>query len=103
MACPHQETRLDKKRIAALAGVLYYLKDKEKKRLNSVSLREPHSMGNRWALYGRQRIMQMRSLVQKRKSIKHIPLPLFINVYATKKRLSLHRVQNRVIYFTLLR
>lgn len=54
-----------KKISAAIAGVMYYLKAEEEMMLSkepSVAERHPTP----WALNGRQTIMQMRALVQRR-------------------------------------
>ncbi len=55
--------------MAALAGVLYYLKNEaiEKENLNKMQMRLNTQLNTTspWASYNRQSIMQMRSLMQR--------------------------------------
>ena len=58
-----------KKKIAALTGVLYYLKNEETEKEDQnkirVRLNAQHNSVSPWASYNRQSIMQMRSLMQR--------------------------------------
>jgi hypothetical protein len=51
------------KKIAAITGVLYYLKNEEQENKN-ISRQDLTHMSS-WASYNRQSIMNMRSLMQK--------------------------------------
>ena len=48
---------------AAVMGVLYYLQSERKK---DQQVLKPVALPSPWALYGRQSIMHMRNLVQRR-------------------------------------
>jgi hypothetical protein len=67
---------LDSKRIAALAGVLYYLQaERDKQRYLEERFVKPYSMVNRWSMYGRRTIMQLRNRAQRRILDNHLALP----------------------------
>ena len=87
---------MDKKQMAALVGVWYYLKDEERKRLFEASQIKPYSMINRWAIYGHQTIMQLRKSVQGRLLNNHMPLPFF-TATVPYKGITQYRVRNLVI------
>jgi hypothetical protein len=87
---------LDKKQIAALVGVWYYLREEERKRIFEASNIKPYSMMNRWAIYGRQTIMQLRKSVQGRLLNNHMPLS-FLTVTVPVKGVAQYRVRNVVI------
>ena len=87
---------MDKKPIAALVGVWYYLREEERKRLFETSNIKPYSMINRWAIYGRQTIMQLRKSVQGRLLNNHMPLS-FLTVTVPVKGVTQYRVRNLVI------
>ncbi len=56
---------MDDKKAAAIAGVLYYLREEEERQRNACSSLA-RVLPSAWALYGRQKTMQMRDLVQRR-------------------------------------
>lgn len=56
---------LKKKMVAAVTGVLY-LKNLEEQAKQRFNIESPNISPSTWALYGRQTIMQMRSLLQRR-------------------------------------
>ncbi len=59
-------TEIDKKKkIAALTGVLYYLKNEENEKKMQTGLKTHFNTASPWASYNRQSIMQMRSLMQR--------------------------------------
>ena len=92
-----QEVILDKKQVAALAGVVHYLKaESERKRLLQERRIRPYSMVNRWSVYGRRTIMQLRYRTQRRMLSNHMPLP-FVNHSVLCKGSSPHRIKNLVI------
>ncbi len=53
-----------KKAIAALTGVLYYLKCEAEQRQQIIAM--PVNNPSNWSAYGRQSIMTNRSLIQRR-------------------------------------
>jgi hypothetical protein len=57
---------LDIKRIAAITGVIYYLRDEELKKEQETTQTIPGRGAGHWALGGRQIIMSSRDLVQRR-------------------------------------
>ena len=66
---------MDSKRIAALAGVLNYLQaERDKQRYLEERLVRPYSMLNRWSMYGRRTIMQLRNRAQRRILDNHLAL-----------------------------
>ena len=87
---------MDKKQIAALVGVWYYLREEERKRLYEASQIKPYSMINRWVIYGRQTIMQLRKSVQGRLLNNHMSLSFFA-VTVPDKGITQYRVRNLVI------
>ena len=88
---------LDKKHIAALAGVMHYVKaEEERARLLQERMVGPYSMVNRWSVYGRRAIMQLRYRTQRRISNHHMPLPFVKNSVLSKGRFP-HRIKNLVI------
>ncbi len=86
---------LDKKQMAALAGVIHYLKAEKKRLLDKRNLK-PYCLANRWSMYGRRTIMQLRSRVQRGIPSKHMPLP-FVSAPVSSKGTFPHRVKNLVI------
>ena len=88
---------LEKNHIAALAGVMHYLNDEDaKKMLLQERLVKPYSMVNRWSVYGRRTIMQLRCRTQRRISRNHMPLP-FVKDSVLNKGPFPHRIKNLVI------
>ena len=88
---------MDKSGIAALAGVVHYLKAEEtRNRLLQERLIRPYSMVNRWSVYGRRAIMQLRYRTQRRISNQHMPLPFVKNSVLNMGRFP-HRIKNLVI------
>ena len=88
---------MDKKPIAALAGVMHYVKaEEERARLLQERMVGPYSMVNRWSVYGRRAIMQLRYRTQRRISNHHMPLPFVKNSVLSKGRFP-HRIKNLVI------
>ncbi len=87
---------MDKKQMAALIGVWYFLREEERIRFYQASQIKPYSMINRWALYGRQTIMQLRKSVQGRLLNNHMPLSFFTQT-VPDKRITQYRVRNLVI------
>jgi hypothetical protein len=88
---------LDKKNIAALAGVMHYLKvEGERIRLLHERLLRPYCMVNRWSVYGRKTIMQIRYRTQRRISNHHMPLPFVKDSVLSRGRFP-HRAKNLVI------
>jgi hypothetical protein len=88
---------VDKKRIAALMAVLYYVRgEKERERFLSERLVKPYSMASRWAMYGRRTIMQRRSRVQSGRPGNHLPIPLVKDTVSCKSYCPT-RVRNLVI------
>jgi len=88
---------LDKRQIAALAGVMHYLKAEEaRNRLLQERLVRPYSMVNRWSVYGRRAIMQLRYRTQRRITNHHMPLPFVKNSVLNRGRFP-HRIKNLVI------
>lgn len=67
---------MDNKKIAALTGVFYYLRDEELKRQSMILHAEPGSLANSWALHGRQLTMRARGLVQRRFLNRRMRLPV---------------------------
>ncbi len=57
---------MDRKRIAALTGVIYYLRDEELRKEQENTRKTPGSNTGPWVLCGRQTIMSGRALVQRR-------------------------------------
>ncbi len=57
---------MDKKKTAAISGVLYYLREEEEQRQRNACSSLARVLPSAWALYGRQKTMQMRDLVQRR-------------------------------------
>ena len=57
---------MDIKRIAAITGVIYYLREEELKKEQEVTQSIPGRGAGHWALGGRQTIMSSRDLVQRR-------------------------------------
>ena len=56
---------MDPKAVAAISGVMYYLKSLEDRQPASIA--QPETTGlSPWALHGRQSIMRMREMVQRR-------------------------------------
>lgn len=83
--------------IAAIIGVLSYLREEEEKTKLAVEKHKiPYRLINRWSLYGRQSIMQLRSKVQRRILEPHVSLP-YINVSVPDRGILLHRAKNLVI------
>jgi hypothetical protein len=83
--------------IAAIIGVLSYLREEEEKiKLAAEKHKIPYRLINRWSLYGRQSIMQLRSKVQRRILEPHVSLP-YINVSVPDRGILLHRAKNLVI------
>jgi hypothetical protein len=66
---------VDNRRIAALTAVLYYLQEERRRQALEAQLVKPYSLINRWSMYGRQTIMQLRSRVQGRVRDARLPLP----------------------------
>ena len=88
---------LDKKNIAALAGVMHYLNAEDAtKLLLQERLVKPYSMVNRWSVYGRVAIMQLRYRTQRRLPNHHMPLPFVKNSVLNRGRFP-HRIKNLVI------
>ena len=88
---------LDKKHIAALFGVTHFIKaEEERARLLRERMLRPYSMVNRWSVYGRHAIMQLRYRTQRRISNHHMPLPFVKNSVLSKGRFP-HRIKNLVI------
>ena len=88
---------LDKRQIAALAAVLHYLKTEDaKNRLLQERQVKPYSMVNRWSVYGRRTIMQLRCRTQRRISNNHMPLP-FVKDPVLHGGSFPHRIKNLVI------
>jgi len=86
---------VNRKQIAAITGVLYYLQDEKRRLLNQVSIM-PYSMINRWSMYGRQTIMKLRTRAQLRILGAGMHLP-FLNQTTWnngKLDLPLHRIKN---------
>jgi hypothetical protein len=83
--------------IAALAAVFHYLKNEDaRNRLLQEREVRPYSMVNRWSVYGRRTIMQLRNRTQRRISSNHMPLP-FIKDSVLNKGPFPHRIKNLVI------
>jgi len=83
--------------IAAIIGVLSYLKEEQENRRHAAANHKVHyRLINRWSLYGRQSIMQLRSKVQRRVFDLHVSLP-YINVSVPDRGILLHRAKNLVI------
>jgi len=69
---------VENKKIAALAGVLHYLREKQEEQERTALTGEPQNRKSpglqesralkvsAWSLYGRQTTMQMRALIQRR-------------------------------------
>ena len=57
---------MENKKIAALTGALYYLKERREEQERTAACTEAPARESPWAQYGRQNIMQMRALVQRR-------------------------------------
>ena len=63
---------MENKKIAALAGVLHYLREKQEEQERTALTGEPQNRQSpalkvsAWSLYGRQTTMQMRALIQRR-------------------------------------
>ncbi len=57
---------MDRKRIAALTGVIYYLRDEELRKDQENVRKTPGGGASPWVLCGRQTIMSSRDLVQRR-------------------------------------
>ena len=88
---------MDKRQIAALAGVMHFLKAEEaRKQLLQERLVRPYSMVNRWSVYGRRAIMQLRYRTQRRITNHHMPLPFVKNSVLNRGRFP-HRIKNLVI------
>jgi len=87
---------LDNKQVAALAGVLYYLQmEREKQLFLNERLVRPYSMVNRWSMYGRRTIMNLRNRAQRRALNNHSPLPFIKDTVSCKVHCPL-RVRNLV-------
>ena len=88
---------MNKKQIAALAGVLHYLKaEEERNRAIWERTLRPYSMANRWSAHGRHTIMQLRYRTQRRILSRYITLP-FVNDTVLCRGSFPHRVKNLVI------
>ena len=83
---------MDKKFIAAMTGVLYYLQE-EKRRQPEVPV---YSMINRWSMQGRQTIMKLRSLAQLRTLSASMYLPFLTRTTWNNGMVAapLHRMKN---------
>ena len=57
---------MDRKRIAALTGVIYYLRDEESRKEQENTRKIPGGNTGPWVLCGRQMIMSGRALIQRR-------------------------------------
>jgi len=85
------------KRIAALAGVLYYLQaERDKQHFLEERLVKPYSMVNRWSMYGRRTIMQLRNRAQRRALNNHVALP-FVKEKVSSRGYCPFRVRNLVV------
>ena len=88
---------MNNKHIAALAGVMHYVKaEEERNRLLQERLVGPYIMANRWSMYGRRAIMQLRYRTQRRISNHHMPLPFVKNSVLSRGRFP-NRIKNLVI------
>ena len=57
---------MDKKKAAAIAGVLLYLTEAQEAAGGRKQRHHPQSGPSPWAMYGRKNIMRMRTMVQRR-------------------------------------
>jgi hypothetical protein len=87
---------LDKRQIAAVTGVLYYLQREAKVRAKEHALPSLYTLSGRWATYGRKTIMHLRSRVQRRVMNTNMPLP-FVNVSVSGRGFALQRLKNMAI------
>ena len=67
---------MDIKRIAAITGVIYYLRDEQLKKQREETQSAPGRGAGHWALCGRQTIMSSRDLVQRRVFARRGSLPV---------------------------
>jgi hypothetical protein len=97
LLAPNRRVVLDRRQVAALAGVMHYLKTEDaKNRLLQECRVRSYSMVNRWSVYGRRTIMQLRYRTQRRISSNHMPLP-FVKDSVLNKGPFPHRIKNLVI------
>ena len=88
---------MDRRQVAALAAVVHYLKAEDaKNRLLQERQVRPYSMVNRWSVYGRRTIMQLRYRTQRRISSNHMLVP-FVKDSVLNKGPFPHRIKNLVI------
>ena len=88
---------MESKRIAALTGVLYFRQaERDKQHFLEERLVKPYSMVNRWSMYGRRTIMQLRNRVQRRALNNHVALP-FVKEGVSSRGYCPFRVRNLVV------
>ena len=88
---------MENNHIAALAGVLYYLQtERDKQRYLEERFVKPYCMVNRWSMYGRRTIMQLRHRAQRRILDNHLSLP-FVKEGVSYRGRGPHRAKNLVV------
>ncbi len=96
--------QVNRKQIAAITGVMYYLQEERRKLLDQMGI-IPYSMINRWSMHGRQTIMKLRTRAQLRTLGSHMCLPFLNHMMLNNGRVPapLHRIKNLAVAQNMLK